>query len=210
MIGLRKLRRLILPSWQDLWPEIVQRASKEPTLQLGSGLATRLKGAINVDVNPNTKPDVLCDLDCLPYPFEGKTFDMVVAISILEHLKDFFAVMGEIHRISKPGASVFILVPHFSSAAAFVDPTHRVYLSARSCDYFIEGSDIEKEYGFYMPYRYSLKKRYIQLAGIFNYIPPLRWLVGRYPAFWENYLCYIIRGAGIFWELKVIKNSGDE
>ncbi len=195
-----------MPMWQDIWPDIVAQSERKSAIQLGGGMATKLKHTVNVDLNSSTQPDVICDLDCTPYPFKENTFEMVVALSVLEHLNDFFCVMGEIHRISKDGASVYILVPHFSSAAAFVDPTHRVHLSARSCDYFVTGSAIESDYGFYMPYRYSMVRRYIDLQGVFNYVPPLRWLVQRYPAFWENYLCFLIRGAGIFWELKVIKN----
>lgn len=201
---MRRLRRTLIPMWQDIWPDIISRSERELTIQLGCGVS-KMKHAVNVDMNPATCPDVLCDLDCTPYPFKDDSFDMVVALSVLEHLKDFLSVMGEIHRISKDGASIYILVPHFSSAAAFVDPTHRVHLSAKSCDYFVTGSEIEKNYGFYRSYRYKMVRRYIDLAGVFNYVPPLRWFVQRYPTFWENHLCFLIRGTGIFWELKVIK-----
>lgn len=205
---LGNLRRMVIPVWQDMWPGIVSRSESSKALQLGCGMS-RLSHATNVDVNPKAGPDVAWDLNISPYPFKNDTFSMIVALSVLEHLNDFFPVMGEIHRISKTGASVYILVPHFSSAAAFVDPTHRSYFSARSCDYFIAGSDIEKNYGFYTPYRYEMVGRYIALQGWFNYMQPLPWFVNRYPAFWENYLCYIIRGAGIFWELRVVKDKAE-
>ncbi len=190
--------------WQDIWPDMMARAERGSALQLGCGTA-KLKPFLNADLNLSIGPDIVCDLDRRPYPFKTDSFDVVLALSILEHLNDFFSVMEEIHRISKDGAAVYILVPHFSSAAAFVDPTHRTHLSARSCDYFVPGADLEKEYGFYKTYRYAIIRRDINLQGCFNYIPPLRWFVNRCPAFWENYLCFIIRGAGVFWELKVIK-----
>lgn len=164
-----------------------------------------LNGVVNVDINSATRPDVLCDLNAKTFPFRDNAFDMVVTISLLEHLNDFVAAMGEIHRIAKPGASVHILVPHFSSAAAFVDPTHRKLLSVRSCDYFLMGTDIEQRYGFYLAYRFRLKKLYVELSGIWNYLPPFRWLAEKRTAFWEEYLCFIIRGAGIYWELEVVK-----
>ena len=198
-------RKLLLPSWTDLWPIIIKSTSIKKTIQLGSGIATKLDNAVNVDINPETSPDVVWDLNSFPYPFENNSFEIVIALSIIEHLKHFFDVMGEIHRISQPGTSVYILVPHFSSAAAFVDPTHCQHFSARSCDYFIKGSDIERDYGFYVSYRYRIIKRYLDLAGWFNYIWTIRWLVNRYPGFWEEYLCYFIRGKGVFWELEVIK-----
>jgi SAM-dependent methyltransferase len=202
---LKRLRRKFHPGWNDEWPEIVRKAGACKSLQLGSGLGTILPGIVNVDINASTKPDVICDLNAKIFPFRENTFDMIVAISVLEHLDDFFAAMGEIHRISKQGASIHILVPHFSSAAAFVDPTHRQFLSARSCDYFIPGTDIEKNYGFYLPYRFKLKKRIVELAGVWNYFLPLRWLAEERTAFWEEYLCFLVRGAGVYWELEVVR-----
>ncbi len=201
----KAFRKVIIPSWTDIWPKIVECASAKRTIQLGSGMATKLANSVNVDINPQTRPDVVCDLNSFPYPFKSDSFDVVIALSVLEHLKDFLGVMGEIHRISKPGASVYVLVPHFSSAGAFADPTHCQHFSARSCDYFVEGYAIERDYGFYIPYCYRLDRRHVALTGLFNYVWPLRWLVNRYTAFWEEYLCYIIRGKGVFWELEVIK-----
>jgi len=154
---LRELRRRYLPGWNDEWPQILNRAKNCDAVQLGSGMGTCIPGALSVDINSATNPDVICDLNSEKFPFENDTFDMVVAISLLEHLNDFFAAMGEIHRISKQKATVHILVPHFSSAAAFVDPTHRQFMSGRSCDYFITGTDIEREYGFYQNYRFRLR-----------------------------------------------------
>jgi len=203
-MNFRKLKKLIKPHWTDLLPDIISRSKSQYTLQIGSGMS-KLEHGINVDINNSTKPDVIHDLESIPYPFKDSTFDMVIAFSIIEHLQDFFAVMGEINRISKDGASVFILVPHFSSAAAYIDPTHKQKLSARSCDYFLSNTEIEKDYGFYVPYRFKLKRRYIELQGVYNYLPPVRWFVQRFPSIWEDYLCYLIRGAGIFWELEVQK-----
>jgi len=201
---LRAIRRKLLPGWNDEWPRMVEKAKTCRAVQLGSGISTLLQGTLNLDINLNTNPDVICDLN-VRFPFRDDVFDMVVAISLLEHLNKFFDVMGEIHRIAKSGASVHILVPHFSSAAAFVDPTHRQLLSARSCDYFIAGTRIEGRYGFYLPYRFRLRQRYVELAGIWNYLPPLRWLANRHTALWEEYFCFLLRGAGIYWELEVVK-----
>jgi hypothetical protein len=37
--------------------------------------------------------------------------------------------MEEIHRVCRPGAIVQLRTPHFSSALAYSDPTHRHYIS---------------------------------------------------------------------------------
>ena len=201
---LKTIRRRVLPHWTDYWPAIVASAQNRKVLYLGAG-ATPLPGAISVDINPRTSPDVICDLNRFPWPFADDQFDGLVALSILEHLDDFFGVMAEIHRISKPGAISSILVPHFSSAAAFVDPTHKQFLSARSCDYFICGTELEKEYGFYVPYRFELLIRHVNLQGVLRYIPGAEWIASRYPAFWEDYLCQLLRGGGVFWQLQAMK-----
>lgn len=203
---LRRFRRIILPHWTDVWEDVVARAEMSHTLHLGSGHSP-LEGAITVDLNPNTNPRVIWDLNNTPWPFETNSFDEVVALNIVEHLDDFLSVMGEIHRVCRPEAQVSILVPHFSSAAAHVDPTHKQFLSARSCDYFIAGTEIEKEYGFYVPFRFSLVRRFVHLSQGLRFIPGAEWLARRRTDFWETYLCYVLRGSGMFWQLRVVKSS---
>lgn len=82
-------------------------------LNLGSGEYPK-EGFINVDYYSVTKPDVSHDLSEFPYPFEDSYFDLVESDHCLEHLPNPFAVMKEIHRISKNGAKIIIRVPHFS------------------------------------------------------------------------------------------------
>lgn len=202
----RKLRRRVLPNWTDRWPEIVASTQSGKVAHLGSGQSP-LTGSVTVDINETTNPDVLCDLNRTPWPLEDNAFDGVVAISILEHLDDFLAVMAEIHRITKHGAVTSILVPHFSAAGAFVDPTHRQHLSGRSCDYFIEGTPMEREFGFYVPFRFALVRRYVHVNGVLRYLPGAEWLATNRTAFWEDYLCFVLRGGGIFWQLRTIKSQ---
>jgi SAM-dependent methyltransferase len=201
---LRRLRKYFWAHWTDVWPEVVAQVETMPTLHLGSGFAP-IAGATTVDLNPAARPHVIWDLNKRPWPFADNSFEIVVALNIVEHLDDFLSVMGEIHRVARPGAMVNILVPHFSSGAAFVDPTHKQHLSARSCDYFIEGSSIEKDYGYYVPYRYELVRCFVELAPAYRYLPGAAWLARHHTALWEDYLCYVLRGAGIFWQLKVVK-----
>ena len=203
---LKSIRRKFQPHWTDVWPEVVARAKSVPTLHLGAGREP-LAGAVTVDLNGVTDPSVVWDLNKTPWPFADSSFDEVVALSILEHLDDFLSVMGEIHRVCRHSAKVNILVPHFSSAATHVDPTHKMHLSARSCDYFIVGTDLEKKYGFYVPYRFCLERRFVDLAGGFSLIPGAGWLARHHTELWENYFCYVLRGGGIFWQLRAVKQG---
>ena len=69
--------------------------------------------------------DVVHDLNCIPWPFADDTFEEVHAYDVLEHLEDVVRALEEIHRVSRHGATVHVTVPHFSSANAFTDVTHR-------------------------------------------------------------------------------------
>ncbi|MDW8416384.1 MAG: methyltransferase domain-containing protein [Bacteroidia bacterium] len=89
-------------------------------LNLGSGEFPK-PGYINVDYYSITPPDVVHNLDEYPYPFADNEFDLVEADHCLEHLKDPFEAMREIHRITKPGGIVKIRVPHFSRGFTHAD-----------------------------------------------------------------------------------------
>ena len=60
---IRKVKRIIYPKWFYEIPKIKEKASKCQSLQLGSGLATKIPGCINVDINEEVKPDVIFDLN---------------------------------------------------------------------------------------------------------------------------------------------------
>lgn len=46
-------------------------------------------------------------------PFRSGAFDLIVAMDLLEHLKDESAAFDEIHRICKPGGHLFVTVPAY-------------------------------------------------------------------------------------------------
>ena len=91
-------------------------------LNLGSG-EFRKDGYINVDFGSVSDPDVVHDLNVFPYPFDSNYFDFVEADHVIEHLDEPFAVMKEIHRITRNGGSVLIRTPHFSRG--FSHPEHQ-------------------------------------------------------------------------------------
>ncbi len=89
-------------------------------LNLGCG-DFRKEGFVNVDGCAQFKPDVLHDLDRVPYPLPSDHFSLVEADHVLEHLHDPFAVMKEIHRILKEDGKLIIRVPHFSRGMTHAD-----------------------------------------------------------------------------------------
>lgn len=102
-------------------------------LDLGCG-KRRVKGALRVDRDPGCRPDVLHDLDELPWPLPDDGFDDIICRHILEHLSDTEQTLREIHRVARHGARVVIVTPHFSSVNSWDDPTHVHHFSSASFD----------------------------------------------------------------------------
>lgn len=88
---------------------------------------------VTCDVDPDLtpKPDVVHDLDLLPYPFADGEFDEIHAYEVLEHCgtqgdaKFFFGQFYEFWRILKPGGHMFISVPMWDSFLAWGVPDHK-------------------------------------------------------------------------------------
>jgi hypothetical protein len=84
-----------------------------------------------LDIEARHKPDILWDLNVLPWPLEDESFNEVHAYEVLEHLGTqgdavaFFAHFGEIYRILKPGGFLAGSCPRWDSLWAWGDPSHR-------------------------------------------------------------------------------------
>lgn len=46
-------------------------------------------------------------------PFPDGSFDKVICAEVLEHIHDYESVLGEIHRVLKPGGTLAVSVPRF-------------------------------------------------------------------------------------------------
>jgi SAM-dependent methyltransferase len=92
-------------------------------LNLGSGRFKKV-GYLNVDWVSGTEPELVHDLNRLPYPLADNRFKLIEADHVLEHLDNAFAVMKELHRIARPGATIIIRVPHWSRAMTHPEHQH--------------------------------------------------------------------------------------
>jgi len=93
---------------------------------------------VRLDVNPDHEPDVVHDLEVLPYPFADDEFDRIDAYEILEHLgrqgdyRAFFGQFSELWRILKPGGFLAATCPSYKSLWAWGDPSHTRVLTSGS------------------------------------------------------------------------------
>jgi SAM-dependent methyltransferase len=116
-------------------------------LNLGCGHDAR-EGYVNLDSAALPGVDVVHDLRELPLPFDDQRFEEVLCQDVLEHL-DYPPVLGEVHRVLRPGGRAVIRSPHFTSRAVHLDPTHRRAFTIDTLGFFVRGGGIgERSYYF--------------------------------------------------------------
>jgi SAM-dependent methyltransferase len=168
-------------------------------LNLGSGRKL-MPSAINVDISDAVGADVVHDLAEMPWPLTSDSFTAVHAYDVIEHLEDVVKAMEEIHRVCRPGGRVHITVPHFSSANAFTDPTHRHQFSAFSFDCFTAGHDL----AFYSRARF--RRRRSQLVFYPSIVNKLvHRLANRYPRAYEQRWAWMFPAWFLSIELEAVK-----
>lgn len=160
-------------------------------LDLGCGNRKR-PGAVGVDCNPATQADVVHSLDVYPYPFDSSSFDEIYADNVVEHLHDVIKTMEELHRISKPGALVKVIVPYFRANWAYIDPTHRHFFTVDSFTYF-DGEHVHSKLYNYSPARFRLERLVFNEGVERGLIARLvTRLANASPARYEKYLSHLI------------------
>lgn len=161
-------------------------------LDVGCGV-NKQTGSIGIDRNPDTRADVLCDLDHRFYPFRDDSFDEVRAVHVVEHVSDVIRFMEELHRVVRPGGTIHVVTPHYTDFSSFCDPTHRWHLNSFSFRYFGEKHG---GFGYYSRARLREISVRVRLLALWRYLG-FEWAVNaapRFRLFWEHYLCFLVRG----------------
>ena len=172
-------------------------------LDVGCGI-NKYPGSVGIDRIPGTAADVLVDVDHLPYPFRDGTFDHVRAVHVIEHVADVIRTMEEFHRLLRTGGTVYIATPHYTDFSSFCDPTHRWHLNSFSLRYF--GAD-NAGFGYYSHARFRERRIHVRLLSLWRLLG-FESLVNAFPRFrrfWEHYLCFVVRGKVIEWELEAVR-----
>jgi SAM-dependent methyltransferase len=105
-------------------------------LNIGSGKDYR-EGFINIDNSPFVKKDKQFDLDTYPYPFKDNSVDFILAMAVIEHLKDMKAFLEEAHRILKSGGKLRFRVPMAGTHVDHGDCTHKQHIIPKAFDIFM-------------------------------------------------------------------------
>jgi SAM-dependent methyltransferase len=170
-------------------------------LNLGCGLKP-IEDHVNVDVVESIKPDIVHDLNIVPYPFPDNRFDEVRAWDVIEHVADLPTMMREIWRIAKPGCMVEFTTPHFSCDNSYTDPTHVRHLSSRSLRYFEKGHP----FCFYGNDGFQvLKADIIFRPSLLNKV--IHRIARRHPLWYEERLAWMFPAWYLWFQLRVCKDS---
>lgn len=166
-------------------------------LNLGCGEDIR-EGFINIDIKKHKGVDRILDLN-KKLPFKDNSVDYIYSSHVLEHLENPTKFMLELYRICKPGATIYLRVPHFSMFGTYADMTH----IRPGFSYFIFGTPHWNK-DFYNKFKVKAKLNftgvnYTFLNKIFN---PL---INASPMIYERFFCYILPCSEIHFKLKVIK-----
>lgn len=157
--------------------------------------------ALTLDIEPSHHPDVVWDLNRLPWPFKNSQFSEITCHHVLEHLQDLTTAMAELHRICRPEGEIYIEVPHYSSWMAN-DPAHKMRFSYFSLNGYIEKS----EHWLVSGAKFRLLDRKITFHRAFRrYFFHRLW--NRFPLAYERFWTYILPAEHLIFRIQPLKTA---
>ena len=204
-------------------PTALPTALPDRHLDLGCGVTPRnpygRSTLCGVDIRPlasTPQAEFRCAnvvLDPIPYPDDS--FGSVSAYDFIEHVPrlltapdgrstffPFVNLMNEVWRVLAPGGKLYALTPAFPSPAAFVDPTHVNFITARSHEYFCGENPLGQIYGFHGAFKASRVEWVVYLDSLVSAPLTPRQKLRLLNRRWRNRLTHLL------WELEAVKPVG--
>ncbi len=84
-------------------------------LNLGCG-SNKIEGFINIDIEPSTKPDLVCNFITDKLPYKDNSIDEVVLYHTIEHISKRYhnKILLEIWRVLNPKGLFYLSYPEFT------------------------------------------------------------------------------------------------
>lgn len=137
-------------------------------LDIGCG-DNKMEGHIGIDYVKYPPVDIVHDLRKIPWPFADKTFTLLSASHVLEHIPRedgvFIRFMDECWRILKDDGQFRIAVPYGGSTMYFADPTHINPIVPQTFHYFDPLAPLQT-YHVYKPKPWKIEQLYWHPDGI--------------------------------------------
>lgn len=119
---------------------LIDRHRDGLVLDCGAGVRnTYYPNVVNYEIVEYDTTDVLGAAERLP--FADESFDAVLSLNVLEHVKDPFLAAREIMRVMKPGAELMAVAPFLQPLHGY--PHHYYNMTARGLETLFEGLDVE-------------------------------------------------------------------
>jgi SAM-dependent methyltransferase len=166
-------------------------------MKINLGCGTDIKpGFVNVDIAELPGVNVVHDINDVPLPFTDNSAELIYCKDILEHV-DLVRVLGDLHRILRPGGRLEVRVPHFTSKNAYSDPTHRNFFTSHTLRYFTR----EHSRAYYFPFAFSSHSVRVEFDRRFPYNWLMEPLVNLSPAVinvWESSILRVMPAENLY------------
>src|SRR6476661_3809872 len=186
-------------------------------IDLGSGSRPRA-GFYALDHLELEGVDIVADLNRPLELLPDNCAEHVFSSHALEHVHDLLQLLAEIHRITRPGGLIELVVPHFSNPYFYSDPTHVRFFGLYSFFYFCEDTDQprRKVPNFYAPMRFRVDSVRFNLMKESFFDNALRALIQPlinrgigWLDWYERRLCRILPVSSIRYVLRPLKGTVD-
>lgn len=164
-----------------------------------------LPGYVNIDHVSLPGVDIVHDLENFPYPFEDNQFAEVKCFMVMEHIHNLTGMLGELIRICKPWAKIYINVPYFSSTNLRWDPTHVRWFNLNTFGWFHFNSlknksslVVEKSKIHFFSNKWGFMK-----SAPHSII--IDWMINIFPRIYERFFAYILPSSEIHFLLTIKK-----
>jgi len=165
------------------------------TLDIGCGPHC-LPGAVGLDHMAFSGVQVVHDMNVAPWPLPNSQFTFVRCQHVIEHIRELAVLAREIHRVSKNGARVEFITPHYSSYASWGDPTHLYHFALGSIPQLFEM--------MVGPGKYKVLKNEIRFSG--SGLDFFGWLIYKLsPKKYEKHFAWIFPANEIHTHVEIVK-----
>lgn len=156
--------------------------------------------AITLDIDPRHKPDVVHDLNKIPWPFKDNQFQTIICHHVFEHLNSIDGPMEELHRICMKDGEIYIEVPYHTSWCANV-PEHKLRFNYFALDGYLQDG---KTKWITTDKKFKIIERRITFHKAFRrYF--LHKLFNKFPLYYERFWAYIIPAEHLIFRITPIK-----
>jgi len=179
---------------------LVSKTANNNILDIGCG-RRKIPEAVGMDNNPRSEADVIHNLDAFPYPFPDNRFDLVIGRYVISNVDNPVRVIEELHRITRPGGLIRLIIPHFTAVHSWADDTHRHYFSYTA---FNGCFDEKGKASFYTDKRFRVRT-WLDFPRFWRWLG-VEIMANRWPALYEKtFLRSLFPARDLHVELEVLK-----